>query len=709
VTTTLAFADTFFKSAAKLDGSVKQRVFDFMSKFTNNLEATGTDLKQPVGARDPRIRTARVTLDLRAVLFHPGGNVYYLLGVFPHDDAYVYAAQTRVDVNRVTGGLDVLELGRIEDAHAAFAATPDAAAPLFAGVSDNDLRSLGISEAVLTLARAVSNVDQLLSLGELIPQLQNDVLLALFDGSSPEAVYADVVAPCLDGRPVDPEDVDAALDRPATLASFVVTTSDADLEAALAWPMDRWRTFLHPTQRGIAYPAKPYSGPFRVTGGPGTGKTVVAVHRAKALGTQAEPDARILAAAFNTNIAAALRTLLERLGGAELRDRIEVKTVDQLAMSVVARHEGRRPTPISDADVLDRWTEYLSGRTSEFGPRFLMAEWNQVVLAGSVHSQAQYLAAPRTGRGTRRLSTAQKQQIWSLISGFEAELRGTGLRTFRQIATQAAGYAAASPEPVYRHVIIDEAQDLHASHWRMLRALVHEGPDDMFLVGDPFQRIYDNRVILGQCGVRIQGRAKRLTINYRTTRQILEASLSLVNGGTRDDLDGGTEGLHSYRSLLRGRAPLMHGSPDAEAEFAQLVTTIEAWHANGIEFDDIAVGARSRALVQRAYESLVAAGVPAFVLTGRREDADGHGVHVTTLHRLKGTEFRCVALTGLNADHVPPPRELVDTAEDPAATAAVLAQERSLLFVAGTRAREDLAIGWHGEHSPLLAPIVRGG
>jgi hypothetical protein len=704
--TTLVFADTFFKSAAKLDGSVKQRVFDFMARFSQNIDAPGADFKIPTGARDARIRTARVTLDLRAVLFHPGGEVYYLLGVFPHDDAYTYAAHTRVDVNRVTGGIDVLELGRIEDAQATFAATSAESAPLFAGFRDSDLRSLGISEPVLTLVRVLTDVDQLLSLGELIPQLQNDVLLALFDGSSPEAVYAEIVAPCLDGKPVDPEDVDAALERPATLASFLVTTSDEDLEAALAWPMDRWRIFLHPTQRGIAYPVKPYSGPFRVTGGPGTGKTVVAVHRAKALAATAEPGDRILVAAFNTNIAAALRTLLERLGGAGLADRVEVKTVDQLAMGIVAQQEGRRPTPIGGSDVLDRWTAFLPGRTAEFTPRFLDAEWNQVILAGGLRSLEGYLTVARTGRGSRRVSAAQRQQIWDLISGFEAELRAAGLRTFRQIATDAAGYATHRREPIYRHVIVDEAQDLHASHWRMLRALVPEGPDDMFLVGDPFQRIYDNRVVLGQCGVRILGRAKRLTINYRTTRQILEVSLSLVNGSTRDDLDGGTEGLHSYRSLMRGRAPVTHGSIDAEAELTQLIATLQAWRDSGIDDDDIAVGARSRALVHRACDAIMNAGLPAFVLTGGRDDVGKSGIHVTTLHRLKGTEFRCVALTGLSADHVPPPRELIDTADDPAATAALLAQERSLLFVAGTRAREDLAIGWHGECSALLAPIV---
>jgi superfamily I DNA/RNA helicase len=351
-------------------------------------------------------------------------------------------------------------------------------------------------------------------------------------------------------------------------------------------------------------------------------------------------------------------------------------------------------------------TEYLSRRTPEFSAHFLYAEWNSVILAGGLRSLADYLTTARPGRGSRRLSAAQRKQVWSLISGFEAELRGAGLRTFRQIATDAAGYAAYRREPIYRHVIVDEAQDLHASHWRLLRALVPAGPDDMFLVGDPFQRIYDNRAVLGHCGVKIQGRAKRLTINYRTTRQILEASLSLVNGSTRDDLDGGTEGLHSYRSLMRGRPPVTHGSPDAEAELAQLVATIRAWHDGGIDYDDIAVGARSRVLVQQACAALTAAELPAFVLTGRRDDDGKSGVHVTTLHRLKGTEFRCVALTGLNADQVPSPRDLADVADDPAATAAVLAQERSLLFVAGTRAREDLAIGWHGTCSPLLAPIV---
>jgi AAA domain/UvrD-like helicase C-terminal domain len=708
---TIVFADTFNKTVAKFDNQLKLRVFEFMVKFSLDPDADGINLKPPTRARDPRVRVARVTQDYRAVLFYPGsGAVYFLLNVLHHDDAYAYAAHAKLDVNKVTGGLEILELDRIEaarDEYRATAQAPGAPPLLFAGVGDADLRRLGISDDILPLVRMLTADDQLLGLTAIIPQVQADVLLTLYDGSPAEDVYADVVAPYLDGRPVDVDDLDAALERPATLISFTVTTNDDDLRAALDWPMDRWRTYLHPTQRTIAYPARPYGGPFRITGGPGTGKTVVAVHRARALAAKAKPDERILMAAFNTNIAATLKDLLRRLGGDTLADRVDVKTVDQLAMGVVYRAEGTRPPVLTDSAVLEQWNEYLVQHETGFSARFLDAEWNQVILAHALHTRDDYLATPRTGRGARRIGPAQRAEIWTLISGFEARLRGLGRRTFRQIATDAARYAGASSKPTYRHIIVDEAQDLHASHWRLLRALAPIADDDLFLAGDPFQRIYDNRVVLGRCGIRIQGRAKRLTINYRTTRQILDSSLALMRDHRTDDLDGGSDNLHGYRSLMRGAAPHVAGYPDLAAELAALGATVTSWHKSGIDYDDIAVGTRSRALVAIAHEALLGANIPAFVLTGKTQDAGQAGVRVTTLHRLKGMEFRCVALTALGAGQIPQPRDLADTDGDPSASADLLVTERSLLFVAGTRARDALAVSWHGEHSPLIAPLVR--
>jgi superfamily I DNA/RNA helicase len=713
----ILWSDAFDDTIAKMDAALKARTMDFIRKFRHDPDGGGLDLKRPQGADDKRIRTARVTHDYRAVLAFLGQDVFMLLTVLPHDDAYTYAEHAGVSVNEVTGGLELVEHARLAAAKTEYSASAmsqgtDAAhfSPLFAGISDADLRRLAVSDGVLPLVRVLTTEDQLLSLSEILPKVQGDVLLSLFGGSSPEEVWADIVAPRLDGRPVDVDDVVAALDRPATLESFTVTTSDADLEAVLRWPMDRWRTYLHPTQRGLAYPAKPYSGPFRVTGGPGTGKTVVAVHRARALAERAAPEDRILMVAFNTNIASVLNDLVTRLGGPALADRIDVKTVDQLAMGVVARAEGRKPTPVYGRELAEMWDSHIagaeSGAESEFTARFLEAEWDQVILANGIWDRDEYLKAPRTGRGARRLSAPQRKEIWGLITDFEAVLRGRGLRTFRQIATDAARYAQGKPQPAYRHVIIDEAQDLHASHWRLLRAVVPEAENDMFLVGDPFQRIYDNRVVLSRCGIRIQGRAKRLTINYRTTRQILDSSLALMNGHAADDLDGGADQLHGYRSLMRGQAPAISGHADYQAELSVLIETVRAWHESGVEYDDIAVGARQHALVQQAQQHLEKAGVPSFVLTGGAQAPEHAGVRVTTLHRLKGMEFRCVALAALGSGQIPPSSDVASVHGDPSAFADLLAKERSLLFVAGTRAREALSVSWHGERSALIAPMV---
>ena len=156
--------------------------------------------------------------------------------------------------------------------------------------------------------------------------------------------------------------------------------------------------------------------------------------------------------------------------------------------------------------------------------RFLHDEWSQVVLGQALSSREEYFRARRAGRG-RTLNRVQRAEVWQLVEQFTKRLTerepvdvppGRGAR-------RADREGAGSGEgPRYRHVVVDEAQDLSPAHWMLLRAMAAPGPDDMFLAGDTHQRIYDSYVSLGSLGIAIRGRSTRLTLSYRSTHEILD-------------------------------------------------------------------------------------------------------------------------------------------------------------------------------------------
>jgi len=288
--------------------------------------------------------------------------------------------------------------------------------------------------------------------------------------------------------------------------------------------------------------------------------------------------------------------------------------------------------------------------------------------------------------------------LWEAIQQVTETLRQRGQRTHLQIADEAAAILAARTSAPYRHVIIDEGQDLHPAQWRLLRAAVPAGPDDLFIVADPHQRIYDNRVSLASLGVQVRGRSRRLTINYRTTQEILTWSVHLLAGMAPEGLDDQTDSLDGYRSPMHGRRPVVRGAPDRAAELDNLAEQVKAWLADGIEPHSIGVAARSGYLGKDARAVLDAAGVPVSSTAATKTNA----VRVGTMHAMKGLEFRCVAVIGVEDGVIPARSAVTPPAEDPVAHEQDLQRERCLLFVACTRARDSLYLSYAGTPSPIL-------
>lgn len=585
----LAIHRDFLAQYAQLDKPVRARVAEVFGKFGEATHA-GLHLEKIERARDPRMRTIRITRSWRGVVLAPeAGDAYLLLRVMPHDDAIAWARRHEAGVNTASGAVEVWDAGTVEQLTPGLeAAAETAERRLFDGVSNANLRRLGIDEKVLPLVRLLTDEGHLDALQSLLPEQQYDVLAGLAAGMSVEEVWREITADEPVGE-VDPGDMRAAMAR--AQGRVVLVSGPEELMEVLRYPFALWRVFLHPTQKRVA--SRHYSGPARVTGGAGTGKTVVALHRAAHLAEQpGTPDRSILLTTFTRTLADELRRNLGLLLDEELLAKVDIVHVDRLANQTVTAALGGHFGIINERDEKVRWGRVLRRLELPFTESFLMNEWRHVVLAQDLRTREAYLAAVRAGRGVR-LGRSQREQVWHAVEAFTDGLRRDGRWTYLQVCAESARLLADRGEPPYRHVVVDEAQDLHPAQWRTLRAAAAPGPDDLFIAGDTHQRIYDNRVSLRRLGISVAGRSSRLRINYRTTAEILRWGLGILTGEPVDDMDGGDESLSGYRSAMHGRRPALYPARDKDDELDRLVDQVREWADAGVEANSVGVAART--------------------------------------------------------------------------------------------------------------------
>ncbi|MFC4560307.1 UvrD-helicase domain-containing protein [Nocardiopsis mangrovi] len=488
---------------------------------------------------------------------------------------------------------------------------------------------------------------------------------------------------------------------PAPPAGAPKVTGPAALADALAGSFDDWRTTLHPDQR--RFTDAHFTGSAQVTGGPGTGTTAVALHRAAYLAARdaaAFPDLDRRAILLTTRGRLSARTLsglLDRLlPDADVRARVEVATVDSLARGVVCEHTGTVPEAISGDALGERWREAAWSEGLPYSGRFLADEWEQVILAQSIATCPDYIRCERSGR-VLHLAPEHRTQVWETIQRYTAAMRVSGEWSYPQIAAESARILARTG-PRYRHVVVDEAHDLHPAQWRLLRAIVAEGPDDLFIAGDPDRRVGDHRVSLASLGINVRGRSHRLRTVYRVSQEILHWAAPLLGRPAGEGV-GTPDGRGS---LLNGPEPAVRGCVSRDEERRALGDQVRAWLEAGVAPSSIAVAGRNQWVVRGLAKELTARGIPTAPL-----DADDgiRAVRLGTMHRLKGQEYRCVAVAGLS-EPLLPPKAAIDSSEgDPVALEQVYQQERNLLYVACTRARDTLYVSFVGTPSRLLPHI----
>ncbi|RZB16866.1 DNA helicase UvrD [Streptomyces sp. F001] len=707
----LAFDIGFFAELPKLQPPVRKGVLDTWEKF-NRLtldqlfKDPGLKLESLTNAKDKQIRTIRIDQFWRGVvLAPPSGDTFVLLRVMQHDKAIAWAKKQKSSINEVTRAVEIRDAATLDEITPAYERVAQASPKerLFAKFSDGDLTALGIDAETLRQARSLVDKEQLEVFAPLLPQDQREVLQYLAEGCTVEEVWQDIVAPALQAaaQPVDTQDYDTAIQH--SRARIALVTASEELRDILEKPFAAWRVFLHPSQRKVAYRAS-YSGPAQITGGPGTGKTVVALHRVKHLLGYLRDGDRILLTTYTNALVNALRSGLESLvEDPELRERVDISTVDGFANRVVTEAPGAVALrPLMNNEEESRWAKAAKATGFTGSAQFLAQEYRHVILAQDIRTLAEYEAADRRGRGNR-LPQAERPLVWETVERFTAGLAEDGARTWLQTCAEAARLLE-EKGPQYRHVVVDEAQDLHPAQWRLLRAAVPARPDDLFIAGDPHQRIYDSKVSLKSLGIKVTGRSVKLRKNYRSTQEILRWSTALLVGRPIAQLEdeNRNDTLLGYRSALHGDGPAVHAAATEEAELDALVTQVRAWMDAGVGAGEIGVSTRFNKTCAKTVARLKAVGVPATPL--RAADAEGEAttVRVGTMHSFKGLEFRCVAVIGVTEEALPFPKAVTPPDVDPKQHETDMMAERCLLFVACTRARDSLYVSWSGKRSPFL-------
>ena len=733
---TVALSNDFFKAFARLPEKARGKVATFISKFRANPRGTGLNYEHIEGGKDPFIRSLRVDQDIRCIVRAPDeGNTYVILWIDKHDDAYQWARRRTCHVNRVSGALQVVDVEAAEiavgDAIAAAVSkalasnTPaaqvaaastqtaqptkaqgsaSAATSLFAHCSDDQLMLLGVPEALLPAVRAVTTEETLSRLIEWVPQDCVDGLILLADGKAIEAVIEELERQ----RPVaiDPTDVAAALDTPESKAEFLVITDDDVLEAMLSAPLERWRVFLHPSQRRLV--ERTWSGAVRVLGGAGTGKTVVAMHRGRWLAQQlieSGAPGRVLFTTYTRNLATDIRANLTKICSPEELQRIEVIHLDGWVMTFL-KSQGLQVRVFNEEARDSCWSLAMDVADTSLGldDRFYREEWKDVVLAQGCRSRDDYLVARRVGRGTR-LSRPQRAQIWPVFDAVRAEFRQRGLwepEEAKQIAADLI-HKADRP-PLYAAGVVDEAQDFDVASFSLLRALVGEPrANDLFIVGDPHQRIYGKPVVLSRCGIDIRGRSRKLRINYRTTEETRAWATAVLHGLDFDDLDGGSDPASDYRSLLHGDHPLVQGFEDPAEEQRFLVNTLRQLRGEQQSLASTCVAARTNKAVEKLNGLLQGEGFTTRVINAEEsDDPSDPALRLATMHRVKGLEFDQIFLPALDASQMPLQVEL-NKRPDALSRELFEQQERSLLHVAATRAKKRVVVSYSGKGSPFIS------
>lgn len=691
----VAISSDFLTAFARLPRQVQGKVTEFVNKFRNNPMSPGINYEKLNSGIDKKIFSVRIDDTYRGIVVRQQEvGVYLLLWVDHHDKAYQWAAHKRCEVNPKTGAIQVFDVKTMVEKVSA----PDKVA-LFALAKDDELLKLGVPEIQLDFVRSFISKEDFYKAEQSMPHDAYEHLSWLAEGFPMEEVLELVLEE--QNASSANEDLAAALDVPTTLKSFVVVDGEDELRRIMAEPLEKWRVFLHPTQRKIA--RKEYSGSARVLGGAGTGKTVVAMHRAKHLASKCEGQQRILMTTFTANLAADIRENLRKICTLEELRRIEVIHLDAWVNQFL-RESGFSAQIGYDDVIKPLWERavLLANIDMPFETSFYEEEWNRIVIAQEALTLEKYVKATRNGRGTR-LDRKKRMHIWKVFENYQNLMKENQIRDINTAMYESTKLLqSAGRKPRYASIIIDEGQDFSDNAYRLIRALAgEEHPNDIFIVGDSHQRIYRNHPTLSKCGINVRGRSSILKINYRTTEEIRKQALVLLKGISFDDLDEGFDLGDKCQSLTHGEKPIVVNFGNANDEFDFLLREVKKLKDNGVSLTDICVVARTKKLVDDYIALFTKAGIRSYAIKRNKvDDRSFDGLRVATMHRVKGLEFKYVFIAAVNNRIIPLSSAI--NKSDAVSEEESITSEKCLLYVAMTRAQKGVYITSYGRKSEFL-------
>ena len=692
----LFLSETCFEPLFALPKQIQSKVVNFQKKFRECTTANGMHLEPIAQFNDDSMRTARIDDNYRAVIGIIDDNAY-LLFVGTHEAAYTWGIRKKLVWNNHTQACQIVTIQQTTQMVVnTFSPEPEEPSP-FSAIPEDKLLKIGVPQEFVVQVMQLKSLDDLDSLEEYLPSDAFENLFYLLDGEDIDNIIAEI------------EDGQAKADEDKLLSNnnkrrFVELTDDEDLQLILDNDLEKWQLFLHPSQQKLV--DADYKGTMKVSGGAGTGKTVAALHRLKYLCEK--PDARVLFTTYTRTLKENLDELIKKMD--ICRSRYTLNHIDQVLIETAHQYkikEGYKVLDYSgDEESLKLWREVLETEVTEFDEKFLYDEYIDVIVYFGNTDAKSYMMQQRVGR-TKALSRKQRLEIWKLVEKYVALKQERKVVDRLELFNETTKYLNDNNVRPYTNVIADEFQDFSNPELKFLRALVSEGYNDLFLTGDPMQRIYSGRKInFGAAGINVRGvRSRRLKINYRTTEPIKRVAVGVIKGISFDDMDGGTETIKGYVSLIRGgERPTYKIVGNAIEEVDQVMEWIAECRQSGIALKDICMAAPSMGLMKELQTRLHTEGMPYKVLKGTAKQGVQDGISICTLHSLKGLEFKVVILLGVNERNIPSRvsngypfngMDILDKKE-------YLSSKRSLLYVAITRARQLVFMIGFGEPCGLI-------
>ena len=678
------------KNFSKLPGKVQKRVAELIDEFQKDPYSPAIGMHPLQGTMlDPKVRGVTKLPDgYRAIVIAPEqGDTYLLVHIDSHDRAYDWAKNKRFEVHTMTGVFQVFDAEEIEAVAAETKSQVSASEPAqeypLSKLTDEELFSAGVPEPLIPAVKSIRSDSALSALADYLPPDCRDVLFGLAAGMSlDEAIQEMLFAGSADTETAKAEGPgDFSQIQTAPNFDLVLVENEEALKQILESSLEEWRVFLHPYQRKLVnWKTK---GPMKITGAAGTGKTVALIHRAVQLARKLKGSSdKVLITTFTTNLSYTIRHAVEKLAP-DLSSRIDVTNLHSLARTICSRvgWKGRIAEP---EDLAQVWEATWPAHTEELplSQHEMQNEYHLIVEQHGIDNEDAYLTAVRSGRP--RITRKDRKASWPAFETFKRELKKRHLLTFEGSIHEARLAVEHGKFNKYAHVLVDEVQDFSLEALRLIYALctLEEGHfDPLCIVGDGHQRVYGTNIPTSRAGIDVRGRSRRLKINYRTSEQIRQFAQGILEGVEADDLDGGITSTVGDHSLFKGPQPWIEHCKDERAEADTVVSWIQ------MLLSDPALRMSSHEICITPYKPLVrtalkAAGIESLEIESREEDpgAKEPGVRLASMQRIKGLEFRAVAMCC---------SQLTDAMND---LKSASIKDRCERYVAATRARERLFV-----------------